>query len=379
LCIEMNSARVQQKAAVDFFTILSQNSEIPIVAVQTKKDEFWDLQFAKAWKKCRMHDEAEAYANEQLQKRMIQIEEDLSDIKDSRCDAVVSVSKGLSYTSIAQDMMMLKLPGIDDKASIRTLAEGTGRCFDHEKVRMLYVAAQVARVDLKVDLAVTKTMQIYKRAIRTAGGMASVPMATTTNRVTVAVIVCTAVVNAFGVPSVTAATIRGIVKSVVWDDMGGNFTVFLAECIAVFGVFGSMGFLGTPFFLATGAINAPIAIIATAELLLMLSCDLILILRRAFNDCTHQCLGQPLKSDIEKAALAYREVVREVHKELKGLVSAIKIHKAFQSAKIRMDLEQVITKYTESFIERTDGGLNRHSSRQDGLESGVSSIGLMKA
>ncbi|KAL8991459.1 MAG: hypothetical protein Q9177_000131 [Variospora cf. flavescens] len=328
----MNSARVHQKAAVDFFTILSQNLEIPIVAVQTKKDEFWDLQFAKAWKKCRMDDEAEAYANEQLQKRMIQIEEDLSDIKDSRCDAVVSVSK-------------------DDKASIRMLAEETGRCFDHEKVRMLYVAAQVARVDLKVDLAVTKTMQIYKGAIKTAGGMASVPMATT----------------------------HPIVKSVVWDDMGGNFTVFLAECIAVAGVFGTIGLFGAPVFLAAGAINAPIAIIATAELLLMLSCDLMLILRRAFNDCTHQCLGQPLKSDIEKAALAYREVVREVHKELNGLVPAIKIHKAFQSAKIRMDLEQVITKYTESFVERTDGGLNRHSSRQDGLESGVSPIDLMKA
>jgi len=44
----MNSLRIQQKAAVDFYTIVSQNSEIPIVVVQTKKDEFWDLQFGKA-------------------------------------------------------------------------------------------------------------------------------------------------------------------------------------------------------------------------------------------------------------------------------------------------------------------------------------------
>ncbi len=36
----MNSPRVQQRAAIDFFTIVSQNSEIPVVVVQTKKDEF---------------------------------------------------------------------------------------------------------------------------------------------------------------------------------------------------------------------------------------------------------------------------------------------------------------------------------------------------
>lgn len=90
----MNSPRVQQKAAVDFFTIISQNSEIPIVVVQTKKDEFWDLQFGKARKKFADSAQMEEYADEELRKRMILIEEELSDIKDGRCDSVVAVSKG---------------------------------------------------------------------------------------------------------------------------------------------------------------------------------------------------------------------------------------------------------------------------------------------
>ena len=93
-CIEMNSPRVQQKAAIDFFRIVSRNSEIPIVVVQTKKDEFWDLQYGRARRSFVSPADMEAYADEELRKRMILIEEELSDIKDGRCDSVVAVSKG---------------------------------------------------------------------------------------------------------------------------------------------------------------------------------------------------------------------------------------------------------------------------------------------
>ncbi|KAL9057437.1 MAG: hypothetical protein Q9206_002350 [Seirophora lacunosa] len=271
--------------------------------------------------------------------------------------------------------------GVDDKESIKVLAEETARYFDHEKVRMLYVAAQVARIDLKVDLATTKTMQIYKRVVKSAGGTSLIPMATTTSRVTVGAVVCTAVVNAFGVPSVTAATVRQIVKSIIWDDLGGNFKVFLAECIAAAGIVRTIGLFGMPVFLAAGALTAPVAIVATAELLLMLSCDLILVLRRAFKDCTHQSLGHPLKKNIEKAALAYREFAPGVHKEIKILTpSSTKFYQAFKSAKIKMGFEQIIEKYTQSFVEQSDvGSSSRHGSVQGSLESRVSSPDLRKA
>ncbi|KAL8723618.1 MAG: hypothetical protein Q9181_007246 [Wetmoreana brouardii] len=342
LCIEMNSPRIQQKAAVDFFTIISQNAEIPVVVVLTKKDEYWDLQFGKARKKFQNQDGQEAYADEELRKRLIAIEEILSDIKDARYDAVVAVSK-------------------EDKESIDTLAEETARCFDHEKVRRLYVAAQVRRIDLKVDLAVTKAMQIYKRALRSAGTISFIPLASTTNRVTVAVVVCKAVVNAFGVPSVTAATIQQIVKNVIWDDMGHNFSVFIAECVATAGIIGTLVLWGMPVFLATSVINAPVIMTATAELVLMLACDLILILRRAFKDCTHQCLGQPLKKDIEKAAMAYRPFAKQVHQEIKKLTSLLKIN-TFRPAKIKIGLEQLLQKYAMTFIEQSGVGTSRHSS-----------------
>ena len=90
----MNSPRVKQQAAIDFFTVVSRYSEIPILAVQTKKDEFWDLQYGKARKIYVNSAEMEKHADDELRERMILIEQELSDIKDGRCDSVVAVSKG---------------------------------------------------------------------------------------------------------------------------------------------------------------------------------------------------------------------------------------------------------------------------------------------
>ena len=246
-----------------------------------------------------------------------------------------------------------KIGWIEDKSSIKMLAEETARCFDHEKLRMLYVAAQVARIDFKVNLAVTKTMQIYKRTLKSAGTMSATPLGNTTNQVTVAVLVCKAVVNAFGVPSVTAATVQQIVKNIVWDGMGRNFGLWMADFIAAAGLFGTLVSGGMPIFLATGALNIPIVIPATAQLLLMLSCDIILILIRAFKNCTHQCLGQPLKRDVEKAAVAYRHFAPQVHQEIKELVTKFNIIKVFQAAKIHVGVEKILDKYTKLFVEES--------------------------
>ena len=253
-----------------------------------------------------------------------------------------------------------KINSIEDKDSIKMLVEETARCFDHEKVRWLYIAAQVRCIDLKVDLAVSKTMQIYKRTLKSAAAVAAIPLGNTANQVTVAVVICNAVVNAFGVPSVTAATVQHIVKNIVWDGIGRNFNLLMADVIATAGAFGTLCFGGViPLFLVSAAVNMPLVIPATAQSLLMLSCDIILILVRAFKDCTHQCLGQPLKKDIEKAAVAYRPFATRVHQEIKELTDIFNIGKIFQAAKIQIDVQQIINKYTKLFVEESGTGAGR--------------------
>ena len=239
---------------------------------------------------------------------------------------------------------------------------------------MLYIAAQVRCIDLKVDLALAKTMQIYKRTLKSAATVTAIPL---TNQVTVAVVVCKAVVGAFGVPSVTAATVQQIAKNIVWDGttMGRSFSLLMAECIATAGIFGTLFFGGLPIFLAAGAVNLPIVISATAQLLLMLSCDVILLLVKAFKSCTHQCLGQPLKKDIEKAAVAYRQFAAQVHHDIKDLIDKLTFVINFQTSKIHVGVEKILEQYTKVFVKESDRPATEHGSKV----SLVSSIELEKA
>lgn len=274
------------------------------------------------------------------------------------------LSRKVRYTLANTQKGKAKVDWIDDESSINMLAEETAHCFDHEKVRTSYIAVQVRRIGLKVDLAVTKTMQIYKRTLKSAIGVSVVPLGSSSNRVTVAVVVSKAIVSAFGVPSVTAATVLQITKNIIWDDMGSSMSIFVAEVIATVGAFGTLFLGGMPVFLAAAVVNTPIVVPATAELLLMLSCDIILILVRAFKDCTHRCLSQPLKSDIEKAARAYRQFAKDVHREIKDLVPKFNIIKTFQTAKMQIGVEKILDKYRDLFIDQAEFGASRHGSRQ---------------
>ena len=239
---------------------------------------------------------------------------------------------------------------IDDKESIRMLTE-TSRYFDHVKVRKLYIAAQVTRRDLKVDLAVTETMRLYRRIVRSAAGAAFVPLASSSNRVTVSILICKAIVSCFGTPSVSAVTIQEIVKSIVWDDLEHNISIIFAEAVAVMGITGSLALGGAPIFLASGVVNMTFAVPATARLFLMLACDVILILTRAYKACTDKCLGQPLKKDIENAAFAYRNISRSVHRAVKDLLPRVNFIKAFKAKKIEVGFEEILEKYKREFAE----------------------------
>jgi hypothetical protein len=105
--------------------------------------------------------------------------------------------------------------------------------FSHEQVRLMYVAAQVANIDVKIDCAVLEVMKIYRDVIGTAAGLGMIPGASTTNRTAAAISVCRAVAKCFGLPTVDPKTIWKIMKLIIWDDLGHNITTALAEGIAV--------------------------------------------------------------------------------------------------------------------------------------------------
>lgn len=83
---------------------------------------------------------------------------------------------------------------------------------------MLYIRAQVTRIDLKIDLALCEVMQRYKALVRTATGVAfSVPGAASMHRQLAANKVCQHIMNSFGLPSVSAAMAIEAMKKNVWN------------------------------------------------------------------------------------------------------------------------------------------------------------------
>lgn len=103
-CIEMNSARTRQTATGSLFRAVSTYAaDVPIIIVATKMDQFHAIQRYQAEERfaASTEDQAElsrrckAYATEQLQERMLLVEQEMQEV--GRFDGCVCVAKGIVF------------------------------------------------------------------------------------------------------------------------------------------------------------------------------------------------------------------------------------------------------------------------------------------
>lgn len=363
-CIEMNSTRTRQ-AAVDkiFKAISTYATDIPVILVATKSDQFFGSQFqeARAMYKSVINDGAQLmqacdkYAADQINKRIIMIESEMKEVEGGRFDACVAVQKGKNTT--LGFSLFIPCPidtyngDLDDILSIERLNQITLDSFSHEKLRLIYVAAQVSNIDLKIDCAIIETMKVYRKVLGTTSALGLIPTAPTSNRTASAIAVCKAIVKCFGLPTINSDTIHQIVKCTLWDDLGHNLSIALAEGIATVGLGASVLSGGMPIFLLSGAINLPLVVPATTRLMLMLASDLILILTQAFKKTISTCVGQPLVKDVEQAAIGYRPIASKVHKKVVELVPKRNLVKSFRTNEVRLGLEKILHHFKEHLTE----------------------------
>ena len=232
-------------------------------------------------------------------------------------------------------------------------------------MRLVYVAAQIANIDLKVDLSIMETMRIYRSVLSTASGLGLIPGASSINRTAAAFSICKVVLKCFGLPTLDSKTVYEIVKTNVWDDLGHNLSVAFAEGLATLGLVATVGFYGMPFILAAGVLNIPLVVPATTRLMLMLAGDLILILTRAFKQTTFTCVGQPLFADVAQAAVHYQRLSSQVHKEILALVPRRKLTESYRYSKVRQGLEGIVYRYKDQVAEDIDSSVPAISVRQD--------------
>ena len=146
----------------------------------------------------------------------------------------------------------------------------------------------------------------YKRLIRSATGTSYALLGPTINKKVATTAVTKAIINCFGLPTVSADTAVEALKSTVWNSLGTNATFALAEGLQLIGLTGTVFAAGIPAWLITGSINASYIVPATCRLFLMMACDLIFVLARSFKEVTFRANGQPNERDVSAAARNYK-------------------------------------------------------------------------
>ena len=247
--------------------------------------------------------------------------------------------------------VILALTDTDDKNSIKQLNDVTLQNVKHEKLRLLYVAAQTADIDQKINYAILETMKIYKRVLSSTTVLGTVPTSALSNRTASAVAVCKAVVQCFGIPTVNCQTVFQILRYNVLDDLINNVSIMFGEAVATLGMIATVGSFGIPFFLASTLVNVPLVVPATMRLMLLLATDLTLILVRAFKETTFRCTGQPLLEDVQNAAICYASVSSRVHKEVLNLVPKTNVIKSFKYHKVQLGLEKTVHAFKEEITK----------------------------
>ncbi|KAK5130600.1 hypothetical protein LTR08_001919 [Meristemomyces frigidus] len=343
-CIDVNSSRTLQTATEKLFQAVSQYAyDVPIVVVATKKDDFLDIEFGtyrKALKKegKRFDEEAcEQYAEEKLRERVETIRAEMESVPGGRLDACLAVSQ-------------------NDDDSVAQLSKTTSQCFDTDKVRLLYIRAQVTRIDLKIDLALCEVMRRYKRLVRSATGSAFAPMGSTINRKLSTTAVTKSIINCFGLPTVSADTALEALTTNVWKTLGANVMIAFAESLHLIGILGSAALSGIPVWMVTGAINTSYVVPATCRLFLIMACDLTFVLARSFKEVTFRASGQPSEKDVSAAARNYqvRGYAQHVHRDIKRLVPRRSVLKSFKAEGVQRGLEAMFVKYKDNLMDDVD-------------------------
>jgi hypothetical protein len=249
----------------------------------------------------------------------------------------------------------------DDNTSFERLTSVTLDFLNDGRLVLLFLRAQATLLDLKVRLALAETRKTYKNILVSSSTVGGLPGASTTNRTAAAIEVCRTIVVCFGISSITPDTIFEICKANLWDDLGNNIRITVAEISALCGLGSTILTGGMPLFLIPMATNVPLVVLATTRLVLMLACDVILILTRAFREATLKSVAKPDKRDVENAAIEYRKHSHEVHCRVKkGLRNFLK---CFKIGQVEILLDNIIEEFKWKVLEGVEPPLQQNLGR----------------
>ena len=221
-----------------------------------------------------------------------------------------------------------------------------------EGARINCVAAQVADVESKIDLAMTESVRLLRTAGWTSMADAPVVFASTIATPTISRVLCNNVLRCFGFPNVKSEDVDDIMSKVVWWNLAKFMAHNLSQTLAVWGGVAALT-------LTTGvggialAVAAPLLeVIPAARMIIKCACDLIIILDRAFSaggkTVTIEHIRQASKEYTTRFVDATGESStsrrKKVHKAIEELIPLItlKFYKGLQIATVQAGMREII-------------------------------------
>ena len=217
-----------------------------------------------------------------------------------------------------------------------------------ERVRIFCVAAQVVDVEQKINAAITESMRLGTHAVRTAA--VPLPFSGLVGTPTVSRLIVEHVLQCFGFPKTTPAEVEDVMKRVVSRNRSDYLRVGLTQSLATSAVTLAIAIPTAGFGAVAGIAGCFLSVPPAARMLLKCSCDMILILERAFRyDGKYVSVKQ-----IEDAAKYYtttkvktfsgneKDLQQLVHDEVDRLVPLTKVMVGINFKKLRNGVEDII-------------------------------------
>lgn len=231
----------------------------------------------------------------------------------------------------------------DNPKSIQELQEEVSASLTHERVRRLFIAAQICSVAPKIKFSLDNSIRLYKHAVRTS----SIPVAFTGTiaTTTVTALIVSQILKAFQYNGLSLSVMIRTVSNALIRNYEANGIQLAGQILSAVG----MGAVGTVAAAPAGAailvgatvINI-VAIPQFARLLLMCTVDTVLIMERLFWECDGEA---PTTNQLDDACDAYRAKMDHVHRDVKGLLPVYGFWNAYSYDWLHKELTKIVEKH----------------------------------
>ena len=197
-------------------------------------------------------------------------------------------------------------------------------------------------------------MRRYRALVKTATGVSFTVSGSTLHRRSSASKICKAIINCFGLPSVSADLVVETLRANVWNHLGFDVNIALAECLNTLAYIGTGFAGGIPAWLVSGAISVPLVVPGTCRLFLTVAVDLILVLTQSFLKVAAKgTSGQPSQQHLRDAARVYRlkNYSQHVHAAIKELIPKRNVKASYEYERIRQRVEWIVEEYRDKLME----------------------------